>query len=386
MLRLALRNLFRRPLRLMLTVGGVALAVAVWLSLAAFGEGYRRALGTELNRAGVQMMLVPLGCPYDAAARVLKGRTLETSLPMAALGRVRSDPGVAAAAPLLIAAVARPAERRTDIWVGMDPAALELKPWWRVRAGSPWFTASNSVILGAEAAAVELRSPGDAFHSPELQARFQVAGILERSGTSDDALFFVPLVTAQKLFAQDERLTAIAIRLRDPAQQREVTTRLQAIPGAQVVTLTEMMGTFLNLLASVRTLMGAITLVALAAGVIGMLNTLVAAVVERTTELSLLRALGASRLQVFGLITLEAAWLSAMGTALGLVLALAGGRGLEHLIRPWVPLAPSESLLAFTPLLVVRCCLMAAVAGLVTSLWPAWRACRLAPALAAKAG
>src|ERR1700754_4970389 len=102
MLILALRNLTSRPLRSSLTAFGLALAVAVLASLAAFGEGYRQALGRELDRMGVQMMLVPLGCPYDAAARVIKGRMLENSLPSAALDQARADSAVAVAAPMLL--------------------------------------------------------------------------------------------------------------------------------------------------------------------------------------------------------------------------------------------------------------------------------------------
>ena len=95
MLSLAFKNLVRRPLRNALTVLGFAVAVAMLACLAAFGHGYQRALGTELDRMGLQMMLVPLGCPYDAAARVLKGRELENSLPESALEAARRDPAVA---------------------------------------------------------------------------------------------------------------------------------------------------------------------------------------------------------------------------------------------------------------------------------------------------
>ena len=85
MLFLAIRNLIRRPFRSFLTAMGLAVAVAVLGSLSAFGEGYRAALHAELDRMGMQMMLVPLGCPYDAAARVLKGRELDVTLPESAL-------------------------------------------------------------------------------------------------------------------------------------------------------------------------------------------------------------------------------------------------------------------------------------------------------------
>jgi len=90
-LRLAFQNLVHRPLRNILTVIGLAVAIAVLVCLSAFGHGYQRALGAELARMGLQMMLVPLGCPYDAAARVLKGRPLENSLPESALEAARRE-------------------------------------------------------------------------------------------------------------------------------------------------------------------------------------------------------------------------------------------------------------------------------------------------------
>ena len=76
------------------------------------------------------------------------------------------------------------------------------------------------MILGAEAAATEMRRVGDTLYSPETGRRFRVCGILERSGTSDDSQFFIPLATAQAMFHQPGRVTAVAIRLRDPVPDR----------------------------------------------------------------------------------------------------------------------------------------------------------------------
>src|SRR5262252_3809369 len=100
MFLLAFRNLVRRPMRNGLTAAAVAVATAVLVCLSSFGNGYSRALSAEVDRMGIQMMLVPLGCPYDAAARVLKGRSLDFSLPESALAEARRDPAVAVAAPL----------------------------------------------------------------------------------------------------------------------------------------------------------------------------------------------------------------------------------------------------------------------------------------------
>ena len=129
--------------------------------------------------------------------------------------------------------------RRADLWVGLDETALQLKPWWRMRSGQRWFSGTNDIILGADAAALEMRVPGDKFYSPEMRREFRVAGILERGGMSDDSALFVPLATAQQMFGQQGRLTAVSIRLKDPGLVREATPRLQKIPGAQVATMTE---------------------------------------------------------------------------------------------------------------------------------------------------
>lgn len=385
MLRLALRNLARRPTRTLLTAAGLAVGIATLGALAAFGEGYQRGLRAELDRSGAQMMLVPLGCPYDAAARVLKGKALEFSLPAGAVAAARRDPAVAVAAPLLLAAVPRPDEGRTDLWAGIDAAALALKPWWAPAAGAKWFAGDDSVILGAEAATVELREPGDSLHSPETGKTLKVAGVLRRNGTSDDSLFFVPLATAQKMFGQEGRLTAVAIRLRDPALMREAAERLQQIPGAQVVTLTEMMGTFLNLVGATRTLLLAIAVVALVASALMVFNTLLASVMEQLPELAVMRALGASRGQLFRLVAAESLCLAIAGGLGGVLLALGCGELFEGLVRRVVPLAPEGSLLALSPAVIGQCLGLGVIVGLVAALYPAWQASRQPPAAAMRA-
>ena len=140
---LAWRNLTRRPLRTALTVSGVAVAVALLASLLAFGKGYERELSRELNAMGIQMMLVPLGCPYDAAARVLKGNALDVSLPASAFVRAKQDSAVEDAAPLLMTTLPRPAEGRTDLWVGVTSEIRPLKPWWKLTEGSHWFPSDS---------------------------------------------------------------------------------------------------------------------------------------------------------------------------------------------------------------------------------------------------
>ncbi len=386
MFSLALRNFSRRPLRNGTTIAGLGAAVALLVWLQAFQGGYQRALTNELNRMGLQLMLVPLGCPYDAAARVIKGQALENTLPEEALDEALRDPAVTVAAPMLVSAVTRPREKRVDLWVGLDRAALELKPWWRAAAGTNWFGSEDSVILGCDAAEMEMRSPGDGFYCPETQHQFRVAGVLERSGTSDDSLFFVPLRTAQHMFQSPRRLTAIAIRLRDPSLLREASERLQGIPGAQVVTVTEMMGVFLNLLGAARTLMQALGCIALAVSVLSIFNTVLGSVLERSNEISVLRAIGASRAQTLWLICLETLILAGIGSAAGLLLALAAGSGIEELVRRFIAFAPRASCTVLSLSVATTALVAGITAGLLGGIYPAWRASRLSPAAAVKGG
>lgn len=385
MMHLAFHNLFRRRLRTGLTLVGIIVAIGMLACLLAFGQGYQRGLSRELDGMGMQMMLVPLGCPYDAAAQVLKGKALDVSLPADAIKTARNDPAVAIAAPMLMAALPRPSEGRTDLWVGVDETIRPLKPWWRLTSGSTWFPDDNAVILGAEAAAAEMRRVGDTLYSPETKRRFKICGILERSGTSDDSLFFIPLRTAQAMFQQPNRVTAIALRLRDPALVTEASVRLQETRGAQVVTMAEMMGTFLNLVGAVRTLVLAIAIIAITISALAVFNTMLSAVLERTGELGIMRAVGASRGQVFRLLAIEAVVLSLLGSAGGLILTLTSGHWVELAVKHFVPLAPTEALLTLTSEVVAQCFAVGLSVGILAGLYPAWQASRLPPVQALRA-
>jgi putative ABC transport system permease protein len=212
-----------------------------------------------------------------------------------------------------------------------------------------------------------------------------VRGVLARSGTTDDSLFFLPLPTAQAMFGQPGRVSAIAVRLQDPAEGAAVAERLQGIPGAQVVTMTEMLGTFLNLVGAVRTLVLAVGLVAVAISALSIFNTMLASVLERTGELGVMRAVGASRGALFRLVATEALLLSISGGLLGIVLAAVGGQGVEAVVKGFLPLAPPESLLRLTGSVCLLSLLLAATAGLAAGSYPAWRASRLEPAEALRA-
>jgi putative ABC transport system permease protein len=117
-----------------------------------------------------------------------------------------------------------------------------------------------------------------------------------------------------------------------------------------------------------------ISLLALFIGGLGMLNTMLMSVLERTREIGVLRALGWRKRQVLGMILQESLVLGVVGGICGILLGLGLG-GLMRLAQG--TLGSIEP--AYTPQIFVQAVIVALVAGAVGGLYPAWRATRLRP-------
>src|SRR6185436_13252706 len=99
---LAMKNLLRRPVRTVLTVAGVALAVAVAVSLSGFNLGYARAIDQSIEKLGFQVMIMAKGCPYEAATMMLKGGTGLLYLPGDIYGKVKDDTDIQTITPIFV--------------------------------------------------------------------------------------------------------------------------------------------------------------------------------------------------------------------------------------------------------------------------------------------
>ena len=258
---LALRNLRRRPIRTVLTVLSVAVAVAVLFSLLMFNTGYQRALKGQLQQMGVHLMVVLIGCPYEAASLVLEGGKIESYLDADVAEKIAAMDGVQIAAAQLMQAIVRPEDGRTDIYLGIDDATLQLKNWWRLDGTDKQPTADlleapDAVVMGYDAALIEQREEvGELLWVPEIESEFKVSGILAATGSQDDGFFYIPLETAQEKFGRGEQLTAVQIRLSDPSRAAEIGDKLETMfPNAQVIRMEELLGSMTALMGSAQAL------------------------------------------------------------------------------------------------------------------------------------
>src|SRR5512136_441589 len=376
-IKFALKNLFAHKTRTLLTLGSMTVAVAVLFTLVSFNRGYEKALKTQLQGMGIHMMVVPVGCPYEAASLILKGGKIPSYLPADVLKQVQAIPQIDVAAPTFMSAIVRPEEGRTDIYVGIDSSTLRLKTWWKLNG--KFLEKPNDVILGNDVKLIELSNIGDQIYMPEKDMTLDVVGELQPTGNEDDGFFYVPLATAQAMFDQPDKLTGISIRLKNPDDAPVVAAQLGKIKGAEVITMGELLGTMMTLMGSAKSLLLSIVMIIIIISALGVLNTVLMSVFERTKEIGVMRATGAAQAHIFGLVWLETLMLSLLGGIGGLGVALVGARVLESIVKRLLPLAPKGSVVALEPSSFIL--IMAFVIGIavVAGFYPALRAARAKP-------
>jgi putative ABC transport system permease protein len=381
--KLAFKNLIRRKTRSTLTVLGVAIAIAVLYSLFQFQQGYQSRLKGELGALGAHVMVVPKGCPYEAATIALHGGKWPRYMDEELLDKVKANPGVLDAAGVIMDAVFAP-DNKNVILLGIDEDYMRLRPSWHINGH--WFDSDSSVIMGATSAQEAGVKVGDIWTVPEKSFRLHVVGVLNRTNTQDDGFVFVPRKTLQKISGLEGKLVLILIKAKQVDRTDALVASLKADEvDMNVFPLSELLGTIGALMASTKVFVSAIILIAVVLGGVGVLNTVLMAVFERTREIGMMKAMGGSRGDVFKLVWAETILTTGLGGVAGVVVAIFSSRLVEALIRGMIPYAPKGSLIGLSLPTMAMCVGLSLVLGLFAGFYPAFRAASVKPVEAIKA-
>jgi putative ABC transport system permease protein len=408
---LAWKNLRRRPIRTGLTVAGVALAVTVAVSLGGFMLGYSSAIDKSIDMLGFQVMIMAKGCPYEAATMMLKGGTGLLYLPSDTYDKVRNDPEIETITPIFVGLAQKQGSSIRDnagssfsVINGIDVASYRvMKPWVVFKKGpgydnGRWFDQKSvdEVVIGFEAAEYEQRKVGDTFYAsitpagqPEaILHEFKVVGVLDRTGTQDDGAVFMPIDAARQYFNRPDQLTILGIKLHqfNGIRMREFESRWLKLPEVQVVGLQQVKNTLVNLVSTAQTMIAAVAAIAVIVALIGVVNTILMSVYERTSEIGIMKALGARRGAIFELIWLETVMICLAGGLAGSVAAVAGAGLVERAIKSLADLGVSGSVVHITPAVIASAIAGAVVLGFFGGLYPAWRASSMRPVEAISKG
>jgi putative ABC transport system permease protein len=366
------KNLLQRRARSLLTIAGLAVAVTTivalvgvsWRFESAFVELYG-ARGTDLvvqRRGGTQRL--------NSGLDERLGRRIEQ------LPNVRQVIGslmdvVALEQHALYAVIVNGWPYDSPV-----PQRVNLLSGRRFQAGD-----RQKVMLGKVLAANTGKSTGDTI---EIYAEpFEVVGVFESFSVLENGAAFFPLPELQRLTGREGLVTGYVVKATDAREGplARLREQIEALgPNIVATTTAEFVGTISELSRSIAWIVSSI---AVAIGAIGMLNTMVMAVTERTREIGTLRALGWRTARVARAIVLEAILLGIAGAALGCLLAIAI---LQLLARfPATSGLVDGSLSLWAAALGFALALAISIAG---AAYPAWWGAHLSPmeAIRRKAG
>jgi putative ABC transport system permease protein len=382
--QVAYKNLLRKRTRSLLTLIGIALSAWVLVSLLGFNQGYESALNKDIDNMGFQMMIMAKGCPYEAATMMLKGGTGLRYMKESIVDDILNEPEVDKITPMLMQAVFDPNKGESggiSAYLGVEPGSFGgMKPFLKFMQGG-WFNRDDSyeAVMGYEAAELEQRETGDMILIPEKNIQLKVVGVLNRTGTQDDGTIFVPIRTLQKIFNKSGELTTIGIKVKQEANSNLLEEKLYRLPDVQIVSLAEVKHTIMKLITTAKVMVLSIAIIAIMIAMVGVINTVLMSVLERLKEFGILKTIGAMPWDIFTLVWIETLMLCITGGILGIVLALLLSKVADIVIRQVLPYAPSGGLVAIDLKLILLTLSIILCIGLLSGLYPAWKAGRVRP-------
>jgi putative ABC transport system permease protein len=333
LLKTSLRHLLKHPWQVGLAILGVALGVAVVVSIDLANGSARRAfaLSTEtvVGRATHQVVGGPNGLD-EAIYRML-----------------RVELGVRTSAPLVEGYAAAPDRPGLTLHIlGVDPLAeAPFRPYVAVGSANPldhaeFFTVPGAALIPADTARAYGLTLGDGLRL-RIGARVgqaRIVGLLEPADDTSrralDGLLIADIATAQEWLGSLGRLSQIDLILPEGDAGQALAERITAAlpPGAQLVRPERRTEAIQQMTAAFELNLTALSLLALIVGMFLIYNTITFSVVQRRALLGTLRCLGVTRGQIFALVLAEALVVGLIGALLGLALGLALGHGLVALV------------------------------------------------------
>ena len=360
----AWKNLWRRPLRTMLTLSAITMGVGAFVALVGFSQGFERDSLRLYTNAGTDIAVID--------AKLIAG-SLDQSLE----SRIEAVPEVKEAAPVIYNIV----ELTPDVsalvygWKG-DSYELDTLTYL---SGGRIHDGKREVMLGNLLADDLKKKTGDTL--PIQGADFAVVGIFHAGTVIEDGAMVMPLDQMQTIADMDGKVSTFHVKLRPTPQGESYSAYVEhaekeieaAVPRVLADPAVARAGNnvFISL---VRSVAWGTSLIALLIGIFGIANTMAMSVFERTREIGILRALGWKGRHVILLILTEAAALGLAGGLLGIGAGCATLRILASL-----PQSASVVSAFVSPFHLLDALLIAVGSGIAAGAYPAWRGAHLSP-------
>ena len=393
----ALTALRANKLRSLLTMLGIVIGVAAVIAMVALGTGAQSAVKDRIASLGTTLLTVRPGQQRGVGVAIAEQQTKLTMRDAAAIEE--RAPNVIAVQPEMsrtfqVTYLNRNAS--TQI-VGTTPNYLEVRKY-RVLSGRMFTRAEDdgkqrvAVVGPAVATALGIETP-EALVGENIRIRgiqFNVVGVLESKGQSmgwmnPDDQILIPLNTARFRVHGTDRLRSISVLAASEGKIPDAMADIQKVlrrehrlrPGQPDDFQMNSQADFLNTLGETTQvftfLLSGIAAVSLIVGGIGIMNIMLVSVTERTREIGIRKALGATRKNVLLQFLIEAVVLCCMGGVIGIVVGSIGALVMSKSAGWNTQVSPGAIGLAFA---------FSAIVGVLFGVWPARRAAVLDPIVA----
>jgi len=402
-LRVALRALGKNKTRATLTVLGIIIGVAAVILLVSVSQSAGIMVQDQFRTLGTNMIIV---IPGSASGGGVKRGTGTTNTLTAAdsMAIARDCPAVLAASPIV--------GTRSQLiagnlnWIaneisGVDASYLTVRNW-DVERGT--FFGSREVRTAAKVCVIGKTVVDNLFPAVDPLGRtiriknvpFRVIGILEAKGANlfgqdQDNVVFAPYTTVKKRLSGSafDNVNVIFVSARSASQMPNAEEEIRALlrqrhhlragaPNDFEIRNTAEVANVLRIISGVMTmLLGSVASVSLVVGGVGIMNIMLVSVTERTREIGIRLAVGASSGNILLQFLVEAVLLSTLGGLLGVLLGVGTAVGSTYVLNAW--LTSAHWPVAISPEAIVVALGFAAGVGMFFGFYPAIKASRLDP-------
>lgn len=357
---MAAQSLWQRTSRTLLTLGAIGLTVGSILVLEGVINGASDMVNTLAFGANAEIMIRQA----EVADTSLSAIDEQVGKKLAVTAGIRGVSGFA------FTAVLNPENGQFFIISGYHPKEFAIQKFTMV-AGAP-ISNNRQIMLGKSMADSLNKGVGDTIEVSGT--RFKVVGIYDLGGGFEELGGVITLRDAQKFMGRPRKVSMYMVKVEDPAAAPQIVATINEnfpdVHAALSGEFAEQMPDFEN----ANAMMAGISFLSVLVGGITVMNTMLMAVLERTREIGVMRALGWRSRKVLGLIVRESLLLGLLGGLLGIGIAF----GLSAVLKS-LP-AYSDVLNVFwEPQAFLRAIGIALLLGLMGGVYPALRATRLQP-------
>src|SRR5919204_4464482 len=395
--QVALQAIRANKLRAFLTALGIIIGVGAVITMVALGSGAQKAVQERIAALGPTLLSIYPGQAFRGGIMIDFGSRVSVTV---------DDAGSLAAHARYVKAVVPGLTRNLQIKKGSQNANVNIVGTtpnyptvknYTFTAGRMFTAGENEgrrrvAVLGSAIPDMFNANPG-AMIGQELQIRgipFEIIGVLSSKGSAmgfgnPDEQVLIPLQTARYRIMGTDRLRTITV---DAANVQQMTLTMIEIervlrkehkirPGGendfQIRNQSDILATFQQTTQTFTYLLAGIAAVSLLVGGIGIMNIMLVSVTERTREIGVRKALGATRFNILFQFLVEALVLCLVGGMIGVVIGSGGAIVLSR-IAHWNTL--------ISPLAILPAFVFSAAVGLFFGIWPARRAASLDPIIA----